>query len=251
MEQQKKIQQLVCGMAEALLRYGAEISRVEETMQRVAAHFQVEQLEIFVITNGLFVNMCQGDYHSRMKLKFVASVTVNLKKLCDINELSRNIEEKHLSLDQALKRLEQIQRAKDEPVREQVLASALGAAAFCFLFGGSLRDCLAAGICGFVLWMLVMAVEKKKLGLSKVLLNILGGVLVTVLCVALVRLGVARNLDRAIMGAVIPLIPGVAFTNGIRDIVDGDYLSGSIRLLDALLIFCCIAVGVGIGLKLA
>ena len=44
--------------------------------------------------------------------------------------------------------------------------------------------------------------------------------------------------------------PGVAFTNGIRDIVDGDYLSGCVRLLDAILVFCSIAIGVGLGLKL-
>ena len=51
-------------------------------------------------------------------------------------------------------------------------------------------------------------------------------------------------------GAIIPMIPGVAFTNGIRDIVDGDYLSGCVRLLDAILVFCSIAIGVGLGLKL-
>lgn len=42
------------------------------------------------------------------------------------------------------------------------------------------------------------------------------------------------------------LIPGVSFTNGIRDIADGDYLSGTIRLLDALLVYVCIAIGVGL-----
>ena len=48
-----------------------------------------------------------------------------------------------------------------------------------------------------------------------------------------------------IIGAIIPLIPGVSFTNGIRDIADGDYISGVVRLLDTLLVFLCIAVGVG------
>ncbi len=44
-----------------------------------------------------------------------------------------------------------------------------------------------------------------------------------------------------------PLVPGVPFTNAIRDIADGDYISGSVRMLDALLIFFCIAIGVGGG----
>ena len=45
-------------------------------------------------------------------------------------------------------------------------------------------------------------------------------------------------------GSVIPLVPGVAFVNGIRDIGDEDFISGAVRLLDAMLVFICIAVGV-------
>ena len=49
-----------------------------------------------------------------------------------------------------------------------------------------------------------------------------------------------------IIGSIMPLIPGVAFINGIRDMADGDYLSGSVRLLDALLVFFCISMGVAL-----
>ena len=48
-----------------------------------------------------------------------------------------------------------------------------------------------------------------------------------------------------IIGSIIPLVPGVAFTNGIRDLADGDYISGAVRLLDAVLVFLCVAIGVG------
>ena len=49
-----------------------------------------------------------------------------------------------------------------------------------------------------------------------------------------------------IIGSIIPLVPGVPFTNGIRDIADGDYISGAVRLLDAILVFLCVAIGVGV-----
>ena len=53
-------------------------------------------------------------------------------------------------------------------------------------------------------------------------------------------------MNHMIIGSIMPLIPGIAFTNGIRDLTDGDYISGSVRLLDALVTFLCIAVGVGV-----
>lgn len=250
MQQLKKVQKLIIGMGEALLCYGAEISRVEETIQRVADHFQIEEVEMYVITNGLFVNVHQQEEHTSTRLKYVPSISVNMKKLCDINELSRRIEQENLSVDTALKTLEQIRAAKNEPVWELVLSSGVGAAAFGFLFGGSMWDCLTAFVCGVILQMFFSFLEAKHVNISKVLLEIIGGLLVTILCVILQRIGVSEHLELAIAGAIIPMIPGVAFTNGIRDIVDGDYLSGCVRLLDAILVFCSIAIGVGLGLKL-
>ena len=49
-----------------------------------------------------------------------------------------------------------------------------------------------------------------------------------------------------IIGTILPLVPGIAFTNGIRDLADGDYISGAVRLLDAMLVFVCVAIGVGV-----
>ena len=147
MQELRKLQKLIIGMGEALLCYGAEISRVEETIQRVADHYQVEEVEMYVITNGLFVNLHQQEDHTSTRLKYVPSISVNMKKLCDINELSRRIEQENLSIDTALARLQEIQEAKNEPAWELVLSSGVGAAAFGYLFGGSLWDCLAAFVC--------------------------------------------------------------------------------------------------------
>ena len=64
-------------------------------------------------------------------------------------------------------------------------------------------------------------------------------------CVLLYGAGLGHHLDMMIIGSIIPLVPGVAFTNGIRDIADEDYIAGSVRLLDVLLVTFCIAFGVG------
>ena len=57
--------------------------------------------------------------------------------------------------------------------------------------------------------------------------NILGGGLVTLVCSGLYLLRGGGQLDYMIIGSIMPLIPGVSFTNAIRDIADGDYISGS------------------------
>lgn len=58
------------------------------------------------------------------------------------------------------------------------------------------------------------------------------------------------NLDTVIISSIMPMVPGVAITNAVRDTLQGDYLSGSARVLEAFLKAAGIAVGIAIGLLL-
>lgn len=78
--------------------------------------------------------------------------------------------------------------------------------------------------------------------------NISGGMLITVFCTLAYLSGAGGHLNFMIIGSIMPLIPGVPFTNAIRDVANGDYISGAVRMLDALLVFFCIAIGVGMGI---
>ena len=131
-----------------------------------------------------------------------------------------------------------------EPPWVQMLASGVGSACFCGLFGGGAADCAAAFVAGFLLYVFVLWSGKRHM--SKIVANLLGGALVTLSCILLYRVGLGRDMNHMIIGAIIPLVPGVPFTNGIRDIANGDYISGAVRLLDAILVFLCIAIGVGV-----
>lgn len=56
-------------------------------------------------------------------------------------------------------------------------------------------------------------------------------------------------MEGMIIGSIMPLVPGVAFVNAIRDIADSDFLSGTVRMIDAILVFVYIAIGVGFTLS--
>ena len=101
---------------------------------------------------------------------------------------------------------------------------------------------------GILLYIYVLYVSAPHL--SKIVGNISGGALVTILCSAMHLAGIGQHLNYMVIGSIMPLIPGVPFTNAIREIADSDYISGSVRMMDALLIFFCIAIGVGVGFSL-
>ena len=222
-----------------LLENGAEISRVEETMRRIASHYGVEDESFFVLSNGI---MATGKNYARSQ--FIPIKGASLDKVVAVNQLSREVEYGRYSLKQLEHRLKSIRAMKAKPAWEQILASAVGSAAFCIIFGGSFMDCIASFIAGMVLWVFMLFVATKQL--SRIVSTVSGGLLATLLCFGMYRIGLGNHLSNMIIGAIIPLIPGVAFTNGIRDMANEDYIAGTTRLLDAMLTFFCIALGVAL-----
>lgn len=222
-----------------LLENGAEISRVEETMERIASHYGVDSKNFFVLSNGIFTT---SSFNKYANVEFIPFKGTQLDKVVAVNQLSRDIVAGKYTVAQARTRLQEIRAMKPHPRWEQILASALGSAGFCIVFGGGLLDCAASFVCGILLWLFVLYVTAPHL--SKIVGNICGGFFVTLLCILFHAVGFGHSIANMVIGAIIPLIPGVPFVNGVRDLANEDYIAGTTRLLDAVLVFFCIAAGV-------
>ena len=58
--------------------------------------------------------------------------------------------------------------------------------------------------------------------------------------------GAGQHVDKIVIGAFMNLVPGVPFTNALRDIIAGDLIAGLTRLTEALLTALAMALGAGI-----
>ena len=233
-----------------LLENGAEIFRVEETMERICRYYHVENPSFFVLSNGIFMTGGGGVPGGRhfAHVEHIPVKGAQLDRVVAVNQLSREIEGGRCTLSEADACLNAIARMPGKKRWQQILASGVGSACFCILFGGSGMDSAASFLAGLLLYAYVLLLSAPYM--SRMIGNVLGGVLASAACVALYALGLGDDLSHMIIGAIIPLIPGIPFTNGIRDLADGDYISGSVRLLDALVTFLCIATGVGVVIAL-
>lgn len=225
-----------------LLENGAEIARIEETMERISTHYGVTSRNFFVLSNGIFTTGKSTSVKSQYaNVEFIPIKGTQMDKIVEVNTLSRDIESGKYTVSEARERLAAIRAMRPKPAWEQVLGSAFGSAGFCAIFGGSLMDCAACFFVGLFLWAFVLYVTSGHF--SKLLENVLNGAFASLMCFLLWRVGFGDNLGNMIVGSLIPLIPGVTFTNGIRDIAGEDYLAGVTRLLDALLVFLAITIG--------
>ena len=248
MEGQRRILDLCVDAGETLLANGAEIYRVQQTMEIIARSYGARSFHVYVLTNGLFASMEDGGAVQSAAVRSTPRVEMNLGRISAVNALSREIVAGRVPLEEAFARLAQIRATRGLPGWLMVSASA-----FSDLFGGSAVDAFTALAPGFAVGVFTRALTRVRTPLNKLVSNMLSAgvvALVSLACVqALGLAGVACSLDKVIIGGIIPLVPGVALTNGIRDVANCDYLSGTIRAIDAVLIAAGIALGVGLVLK--
>ncbi len=234
-----------------LLENGAEISRVEDIMSRISSHFGVDSGNFFVLSNGIFttgrankVTKSGAQASTYANVEFIPLRGIQLSKVVAVNRLSYDISNGRTSLAEARERLENIAAEGQKPAWEQILGSGLGAGGFCAVFGGGWMDCAAALVVGVLLYAFVLGVSNRYL--SKIVGGVCNALVATLLCVLCWRMGFGESLANIIIGAIMPLIPGVPFVNGVRDLANSDYIAGFTRLTDAMLGFFCIAVGVSL-----
>ena len=235
---------LVLDAGQTLLENGSEVFRVQQTMEIMARSLGIEDFNVYVLTNGIFASARSPD-SSESLTRHVPLVSIHLGRVEAVNELSRELAAGKLNLDEAEQRLQDSRALPPAPPRVLRLAGAAGAACFGYLFGGGLAEALVAGIAGYLEVVVSQQLSAHKI--NRIFTIIVAAVVVTA-CAISMRLLLLPGLqvNFAIIGALMVLTPGVALTMGIRDILNADYLSGSIRLLDAVLVAGSIACGVAI-----
>jgi uncharacterized membrane protein YjjP (DUF1212 family) len=122
-----------------------------------------------------------------------------------------------------------------------LLGNALGALGFCFLFGGGMIDALISAVCGLVVGLVAHWMDK--LEANQFFRTIAAAFPMALLAYTLNILFPSVRSDCVIIGALMILVPGLLFTNAMRDIIFGDTNSGINRIVQVLLIAVAIALG--------
>lgn len=234
---------------EIMLRNGAETYRVEDTINRILRTTNYNVTDSFVTPTGIFATLDDSSIEMITMVRRVEYRTIHLHKVALTNNVSRLYVEGKIDIEEAYNRLLSI---KDEPpygIALMLVAYGLTAGFFTIVFGGNIRDFLVSTIIGFLIGLLQHHLLKKHV--SKFLIDIFGGAIIAILAVVFtIYVPLGNHLGYIIVGSIMPLVPGLAITNAIRDTIQGDLVSGISRGVEAFFVAISIAVGVGTVLKL-
>jgi uncharacterized membrane protein YjjP (DUF1212 family) len=242
----KEILTLAVELGDVMLRNGGEIYRIEDTVIHILEAYEIEEFDVYVLSNGIFASANEDREDSCSMIRHVPLGSVNLEKVSALNQLARDICNRECTLEEAWKRLDECKKRPTYPRWILIFCCGMGSAAFCYLFGGQPLDAVFAFFIGLLEEILLLGFAKQRL--SRVLSNVFASIFVMLLSILIFYTGLPVMQDKIVIGSIMPLVPGIAFTTSIRDFYNGDFLSGTIHLIDALLTALCIAVGVCISI---
>lgn len=229
-----------------MLESGAEAYRVEETMNRICTSLGIESASSYA-TPTVIISSVSHNGIIKSLVERISNRSVDLQKIHKVNDLARNISKENITLEELKKRLKEIEDEKRYSNKTTILFSAIGAFGFVFLFGGSLRDAIAAFFIGLAVK--YVSIKCENIGLNSFFITSISAGILGLLAIISIKINLANDIDKVIIGSIMLLVPGLAITNAIRDTVAGDLVSGLARGAEAFLTAIAVAVGTGVVLS--
>ncbi|WNY47811.1 threonine/serine exporter family protein [Streptococcus sp. 29896] len=224
---------------------GAEIHRVEDTMIRIAHSQGIQHANVLAIPAAIFFSI---DHTNISRMKRIVEPKHDMQKVCQVNQVSRSLVEGEISLDQALNQLNVI---KNQPLPYTALqitvAAVIAATFFTLMFGGSLLESLATALATLLAF-----------PFSRWIHHLIRIEFVSSFAGALVFSLFAYWLGQAFpfhfnpnminAGAVMPFVPGIAFTNAVRDLMTNHINTGMTKIFQTLLLILSLGAGTAVAL---
>ncbi len=235
-------------LGKALHKFGTPAYRLETHLQTVAKTLGIEGYFLISPTSMTFVLQHDTD----QEYNHVARVKpgeLDLGSLARTDALVQELSLGQRSLSEALERLEEIAN-KPNPYGPMLTLGAFGtsAAAFAMLMGSSWNDVFWSALIGMLVYGLVFSAERSRRMAE--LLEPLAAMLAGFAACGLAQLDAGLNIPVVVLSGIIVFIPGLALTLGLAELAARDLMSGTMRIMDAVMLLFKLYFGAVLGVAI-
>ena len=235
MEESKQINQVIDVLMLAgtlLLESGSEIHRVEDTMIRIAHSQGIDDCNALAMPVAIFFSIENANI---TRMKRILRTNYNIEKVCDVNQISRQLVSGEMDLSQAYQALRELKNKRVPYTNLQLtIAATLSAPFFSIMFGGNVYDAIGA---------VIVRIPFATAFAAAFIFGFLAHIWAK-------YSGFPSNTDLIIAGCVMPFVPGIAMTNAVRDLMNNHLNSGMSKLFETLLITLALGAGTTVALVL-
>ena len=229
---------LMLDMGERMLVAGAEVSRIEDMLQRLGHAYGILHTNVSVIPASISVTLELPDGQMVTHTRRINRHTGNDMELLEqMDALCRRVCRDRMPAEKFWAELAELDNTGENPC--EYPGSMLAAGGFAIFFGGTIADGAAAAVFGVLICFLQKRLADRCP--NQVVFNLTVSFLIGICMLARLRLGFA--VDKIMIGDIMLLIPGLIITSAMRDMLIGNTISGLLRLSESILWAGALACG--------
>ena len=235
-------------LGEIMLKNGAETNRVEDAMHKLLRTTKMKHIEAVVMTTSIIVTLSDPSIEHITAVSRIHERVTNLNRVDKANSLVNKYCKKEIDLEELFRNLKELKQLNQYNNLLKDLGLILIPPAFTIMLNGTYLDAISALICGILITILNKAFSYIKI--NDFMKNAIIVMIVSFMASVLSKL-ISSDVQSVVVGFIMPYVPGIAITNAVRDTFNADYMSGSARLLDAIVQALAVALGVFVGLYMS
>ena len=229
----KRIVQGILDIGEEMLVCGAENFRLEDSLYRMCKSYGFVQYDVFVIPSNLQITIETPEGEIITQIRHIESTDMNFDRLDYLNNLCRYVCKNKPDAQEIQQKLQEVRERPGQRWFTPYLAAGMGGTGVAVFFGSNFADALVAVIVSLMIVVVGGWLGKRE---GNVLIyNLILSFLSEMIIILCVRMGLGSHPERIMIGIVMLLISGLGTTNGIRDILQRDFISGFLNIMNSLL----------------
>ena len=218
----ERIVQGILDIGEAMIRCGAENFRLQDSLYRICRSYGFVKYDIFVIPSNIQITAETPEGQIITQIRLVEIGECDFDKLDYLNNLCRKICKEKPDAKEMRRQFEEVMGRPEQKWYTHYAAGILGGTGFAVFFGCDIRDAIIAVIVSIVIvaagnW---LAEREKNLLAYNLILSFIAEMIILLS----VKFGFADHEERIMIGIVMLLISGLSTTNGIRDLLQKDFI---------------------------
>lgn len=241
-----KIVQGILDIGESMLISGAENYRIEDSLYRMCRSYGFVKYDVFVIPSNIQITVETENGDIITQVRHIENADIDFDQLDYMNNLCRYICSHTPDEEELQKKYQEVKNRPPQHPEAKYFAGVMGGTGFAVFFGCNFKDAIVAVIVSLMIVVVGKWLEKREGNLF--VYNTILSFLSEVIIVLSVRNGFADHPERIMIGIVMLLISGLSTTNGIREILQKDYISGFINIMNSILGAAGIAVGTALAM---
>lgn len=238
----------ILDIGEAMLKSGAENFRLDDSMYRMCKAYGFKHSDVFAIPSNIQITVETQEGEFITQIRHIERLDTNLDRLDYLNNLCRYVCANTPDEEELHDKFQEVMNRPQQPKRWRYTASVVSGACFVVFFGGGVIDAIAATI--VALAVVLAGDELSKHENNLLIYNTILAFMAEVIILLFWNAGMDLHPENIMIGIVMLLISAMSTTNGFRDLLQRDYISGGINIMNSLLGAAGIAIGIALAMLL-